>query len=287
MIDKLNKNQINSFKKTGYLIVKSFFNKKKINIANKWLKSKNPKTITKSWTETEPGVPVAVYSVLNEKKTPVYYLSSNKIMLELASQLMNESVYIWHSKVNFKDKWGGTAEYYHQDQVYWKDRGYKSDKMLSCMIPLESHNIHNAGLKLFVGSHKLGFIKHDPFVNINGLCKFMINQKKLDKLNKKCKLIDIKVEPGDILFFHSSIVHGSSHNSSPKSRAIILSQLNTLSNLPSNVKTNAIKFNLKRSKIEYLEAKRRFHWFTNKYFGQKKSSKITFSAPIPSEEKKN
>ena len=287
MINKFFKKQLNFFKKKGYLIIKSFFDKKKINLANKWLKSKNPKSITKSWTETEPGVPVAVYSVLNEKKTPVYNLSSNTLMLRLASQLMNENVYIWHSKVNFKDKWSGTAEYYHQDQVYWKDRGYKSDKMLSCMIPLETHNIHNAGLKLFSGSHKLGFIKHDPFVNINGLCKFMISQKKLDKLNKKYKLVDIDAQPGDILFFHSSIVHGSSHNSSPKSRSIILSQLNTFSNLPKSVQTNAIKFNLKKSKIEYLEAKRRFQWFTNKYLNQKKSNKITFSAPIPIEEKQN
>ena len=34
-------------------------------------------------------MPIAVYSVLNEK-TPVYDLSSNKMMLELAAQLMNE-----------------------------------------------------------------------------------------------------------------------------------------------------------------------------------------------------
>ena len=285
MIKKISKKQIDFFKKKGYLIVKSFFNKKKISLANKWLKSKNSKAITKSWTETEPGVPIAVYSVLNETLSPVYSLSANKIMLKLASQLMKEDVYIWHSKVNFKDRWCGTAEYYHQDQVYWKDRGYKSDKMLSCMIALEPHNQSNAGLKLFSGSHKLGFIRHEPFININGLCKFMINQKKLDFLYKKHELVDIHVEPGDILFFHSSIVHGSSHNASPNSRSIILSQLNTFSNLPKSVQSNAVKFNLKRSKIEYLEAKRRLKWFENKFLKQKKTKKITFSAPIPFEEK--
>lgn len=285
MLKKISKKQIDFFKKKGYLIIKSFFNKKKISLANKWLKSKNSKAITKSWTETEPGVPIAVYSVLNETFSPVYSLSANKIMLKLASQLMKEDVYIWHSKVNFKDRWCGTAEYYHQDQVYWKDRGYKSDKMLSCMIALEPHNKSNAGLKLFSGSHKLGFIRHEPFININGLCKFMISQKKLDFLYKKHELVDIHVEPGDILFFHSSIVHGSSHNASPNSRSIILSQLNTFSNLPKSVQSNAVKFNLKRSKIEYLEAKRRLKWFENKFLKQKKTKKITFSAPIPFEEK--
>ena len=76
------------------------------------------------------------------------------------------------------------------------------------MIPLEDHNFKNAGLKLFDGSHKLGFIKHAPFININGLCKFMISQKKLDKLNKKHKLIEINVQPGDILFFTHQLFMG-------------------------------------------------------------------------------
>jgi len=283
---QINKLQINNFKKYGFLVIKSFYSKSKISKTLKWLKSRNPKKIVKSWTEKEPGVPVAVYSALGDKNTPAYKLASDEKILALASKLMSEKVYVWHSKVNFKVRWAGTVEYYHQDQVYWKDRGYKSDKMLSCMIPLEKHGTSNAGLKLFPKTHKLGFIKHDHFININSLCKFMINQKKLDSLYKKYKLVDIDLDVGDILFFHSSLVHGSSHNSSPRSRTIILSQINTLSNLPNKVKKNAINFNLKRSKIEFEEAKRRLRWFKKKYFDQKKSNKLTFSAPIPNEERK-
>ena len=222
---KLSKSQIKQFKDQGYLIFKSFYPKKRLDDALKWLKTRDPKKIAKSWTEKEPGVPIAVYSALGDKNTKVYRIASDKKVLDLASQLMSDKVYLWHSKVNFKERWGGTVEYYHQDQVYWKDRGYKSDKMLSCMIPLENHNQKNAGLKIFPKTHKLGFIKHDHFININGLCKFMINQKTLDKFYKKYKLVDIELQTGDILFFHSSLVHGSSHNSSPKSRSIILSQI--------------------------------------------------------------
>ena len=283
---KLNKSQIKQFKDQGYLVLKSFYSKKKLVDALKWLKSRDPKRIAKSWTEKEPGVPIAVYSALGDKNTKVSRIASDEKILDLASQLMSDKVYLWHSKVNFKERWGGTVEYYHQDQVYWRDRGYKSDKMLSCMIPLESHNRSNAGLKIFPKTHKLGFIKHDHFININGLCKFMINQKALDKFYKRYNLVDIELNAGDILFFHSSIVHGSSHNSSPKSRTIILSQINTISNLPKKVQSNAIQFNLKRSKIEFDEAKRRLKWFKKKYFDQKKSSKLTFSAPIPNEERK-
>lgn len=283
----ITKKNIEFFSKNGFFHYKNFFSKKKINIAKKWMLKQNPKKILKSWTETEPHVPLAVYSVLSEKKSPISELSINKKMLNIASKLIQAPVYVWHSKVNMKVAWCGTVEYFHQDRVYWQDRGYPSDKMLSCMIIMDDHNQDNAGLQVFKGTHKLGFIKHVPFININGLAKFMVSPKTLDKINKKYEHIRVNAKIGDVFFFHSSLLHGSSHNSSPNNRMIILSQLNTIGNQPKNVKNNAIKFNLLRAKREYDESLRRFRWFKSKYFNQKKSTKILFSAPIPKEEKNN
>ena len=50
-------------------------------------------------------------------------------MLDFASILMGDETYIWASKVNMKAAWCGN-EYYHQDLVYWKDRGYPKMKCL-------------------------------------------------------------------------------------------------------------------------------------------------------------
>ena len=58
----------------------------------------------------------------------------------MATQLMNEKVAFGIAKLIIKIN-GVALRVHHQDQVYWKDRGYKSDKMLSCMIPLEDHNL--------------------------------------------------------------------------------------------------------------------------------------------------
>ena len=113
----------------------------------------------------------------------------------------------------------------------------------------------------------------------------MIPTKKLDHLKKKYGLKVINAKPGDVLFFHMGLVHGSSHNISSKSRAIILSQLNTIGNEPKQVSKNARIFNLTRSKFEKDESLRKYKWFKNKYDLQKKSKKLTFSAPIPKEEK--
>ena len=158
--------------------------------------------------------------------------------------------------------------------------------MLSAMVFLEKHNDHNAPLKIFPKTHKLGFIKHAPFINVNGLAKYMIPPKKLNELDKKFGVYTVNADVGDVLFFHMGCVHGSGHNISEKSRTVVLSQLNTYNNIPKNVEKNSKNFNLKRARREFDESKRRSLWFKKKYFSQLNSKKLTFSAPITNIEKK-
>ena len=281
----LNLKQIKHFKEKGYVIVKKFFSSRLCINASKWLHKQDPEKLANTWTEQEPMVPLAVYFAIHNYETPISKLAKNKDLLNCASQLINDEVYIWSSKVNLKAKWCGTAEYYHQDIVYWKDRGYKKHDMLSAMIVLEDHNLKNAALQVFPGSHKLGFVEHEPFININGLAKFMVHPKKLDQYYKKYGLQAIEAKPGDVVFFHASLIHGSSHNISNNGRMIILSQLNSIGNKPKNVTHKSRQFNLSRARQEYKEAKRKLVWFRKKYNQQLNQKTLTFSAPIVKEEK--
>lgn len=280
------KNYINKFKDDGFYLFKNLFRKDEIKSAVDWFNNKNPSKLAKSWTEKEPAVPLAVFSVIHNGENPVSKICNNKDMLNIASKMMGDDVYIWSSKINVKAAWCGTAEYYHQDLVYWKDRGYPKDEMLSCMVFMEEHNINNAALHVIPGSHKNGFINHIPFININGLAKYMIPPQKLNELNATCGVKIISAEPGDVLFFHTSLVHGSSHNISPKGRMIMLSQLNTVGNEPMEVNIKAREFNLNRAKYEKDEAERKYKWFSEKYKNQLSNQELTFAAPIPKEEKK-
>ena len=273
------------YEKNGFVLVKNFLNKKKCKKTLNWLNSKNKKKLAKSWTEQEPGVDLAVYFVVHKGNSPISKLANNKKVLNFASKLVDDEVYIYSSKVNLKAAWCGAVEYFHQDLVYWRDRGYPRDDMLSAMVFLESHNDENAPLNIFPKTHKLGFIKHEPFINLNGLAKFMVPPKKLSDLKKKYGVKKINAEPGDVLFFHMACVHGSGHNISSKNRTVVLSQLNSKGNIPTNTEKNSKKFNLKRAKREYDESKKRFDWFRKKYFNQLNSKKVTFSAPIVKEER--
>lgn len=282
----LGKAALRAFARQGYHLERGLFPRKKASAAAQWLHAQDQAKLAKTWTEQEPGVPLAVYTVVHKGKDPVSELANDKRMLGMASELMGSEVYIWASKVNVKAAWCGTVEYYHQDLVYWKDRGYPKDEMLSCMVCLEPHGLANAGLHVLPGTHKYGFIEHEPFININGLGKFMIPPKRMDALYKKHGLKVIEAEPGDVLFFHTSLVHGSAHNISPFGRMILLSQLNTVGNEPVAVSENARRFNLARAEREVKEAERKYLWFKKKYEEQLASRELTFLAPIPDEERK-
>lgn len=275
---------VEAFGRDGYYLHRGLFARQQAEEACAWLKSQDPQRLAKSWTEQEPGVPLAVFSVIHKDTHPISVMANDRRMLDMAGELMGAPVYIWSSKVNLKAAWCGAVEYYHQDLVYWKDRGYPRDEMLSCMVFLERHHLRNAALHVFPGSHRSGFIEHVPFININGLSKFMVPPATLDRLYRECGLVAIDAEPGDVLFFHTSLVHGSSHNIGPESRMIVLSQLNTVGNEPVEVTTNARQFNLRRAEAELREAERRYQWFKQKHENQLTSDEPTFSAPIPERE---
>lgn len=273
------------FEEAGFVLRKSLFTEAEVASARDWLVSQEPSKLVKTWTESEPGVPLAIYSVVHEVENPVGKVAIDRRITRAASEIMGEDTYIWSSKVNMKAAWCGAVEYYHQDFVYWKDRGYPTDRMLSCMVFFDPHGPSNAGLHLFPGSHKQGLLDHEPFINLNGLSKWMIPPRILDELNRSYGMEVIEAQPGDALFFHTSLVHGSSHNISPRRRMICLVQMNTTSNQPTEVPVAAKSFNLRRAELEVAEARRRLSYFEDKLFKQQRTTEITFGAPIPKEER--
>ena len=278
---------IESYRREGYYIHRGLFSGSEAEAAASWLRTQDHAALAQSWTEEEPGVALAVLPGVHTGDHPVGRLARGTAMLAIAGALMDAPVYIWSSKVNMKAAWCGTAEYYHQDLVYWKDRGYPRNDMMTAMIFLESHGPRNAGLQVVPGTHRAGLIDHQPFINVNGLAKFMVPPATLDRLHGEHGVVSVEGEPGDVIFFHAALVHGSSHNISPDSRMTVLSQLNTVGNEPVDVGVNAREFNLRRAEFELREAERRNAWFKRKYDEQVASDDVMFAPPIPDRERQS
>ena len=106
----------------------------------------------------------------------------------------------------------------------------------------------------------------------------------LNRTHKKYGHKVINAEPGDVLFFHSLLIHGSGHNISPNPRMIILTQVNPKKDRPLNSSSKVRKFNMSRAKQEIKSAKRKYEFYKSKYKKQLKNKKVIFNNPIPKEE---
>ena len=106
--------------------------------------------------------------------------------------------------------------------------------------------------------------KHEKFLNINSLQKYFVPPKVLSKVNKKYPAISIKAKAGSCLFFHSKLIHGSSHNISPEDRKILLYDISSLQDYKSAKKDKIQSFNRKeRIKFELKELEKEFLFSDN------------------------
>lgn len=281
----LTNEQIKSYQENGYVLVKDFFTTDQTTAAGDWLRNQDQESLAKTFTDQEPGVKLAVYQNVLNAESPISKLANDERVLRFASELMGDETYIWSSKVNLKAAWCGTVEYYHQDYAYWKGRGYDTLEMSTCMIFVDDHSVNNGGLHVIPKTHKIGYIEHNRFININGLSKSMISPEKLTELHSEFGLDAIDAKAGDVLFFSAGLIHGSSHNISPDPRMIILSQMNTKGNVPIAANDKAKEYNLSRARHEVESCEQRLAYYKNKYQKQASSDLPTFNSPVPKQEK--
>lgn len=242
------------FKKNGYIIFKNFLNLKKINTLKYLIKNiqkKNNQNKTR-----EPGNKLTTIGGLLNYKQIDNLILKNKKFINICETLIGKNYKVWNCKANLKPKWYGMAEYYHQDYVYWKKYGLRSNRSFSCMIFLDQHNPLNGGINIFPSSHNKVY-EHSNFLNINSQNKKLIPKKILDKIFLKKKYIFLDEPAGSCIFFHSKLVHGSGQNISNKNRAIILLQISTKLDVSNYKRLNKSKIFEKTRLYEIKELKKR------------------------------
>ncbi len=222
----ISKKDLKSFEKSGYLLVNNVLKNNELQDIRKVLK-KLEKIQKSSRGVTEPGVKKSLIHSLHKEKGLNKIIEEKNWFQEFSKKLLKtSSVSVWNAKSNLKQRWNGSVEYFHQDFIYWRELGFQSSKMLNCMVFIDDHSHLNGGLWIFPGSHKKLY-KHKSFLNINSLHKYFIHPNLLDKLSLKFKPLSITAKKGSCLFFHSKLIHGSSHNISSQDRKILLYDVST------------------------------------------------------------
>ena len=229
---QLSQQQLETYKKDGYLIVKDFLHKEevdklyKIAIDDETLRKhafdlndmSGKKTKLTLWYK--PGNDA--YGLLTK---------SNRMVNSVDHLLDGESaVCHFHSKLMQKEPKVGGAWEWHQDYGYWyKNEFLFPDQMMSVMVAITDANKENGCLQVIKGSHKMGRIEHGFAGEQVGA-----SQHYVDLALKTMELVYVEIDAGDALFFHSNLLHRSEANLSKKPRWSLISVYNRSTNIPYN-----------------------------------------------------
>ena len=156
-------------------------------------------------------------------------LTRSEAMVHAVQDLLGEGeVCHFHSKLMQKEPQVGGAWEWHQDYGYWYKNGFLfPDAMISVMLALTEANKKNGCLQVLKGTHKMGRVEHNFAGEQQGADMDFVNEA-LGRFER----VYVELEPGDILFFHSNILHMSEANTSDKARWSMISAYNLSYNKP-------------------------------------------------------
>lgn len=153
--------------------------------------------------------------------------SRNERITDNVEILFGEPIYIYSSKMIFKNAREGGAWEWHQDYGYWYNYGCLMPTMNSCIIAIDAATKENGCLQVLRGSHKIGRINHD---RIND--QTVADNERIQEAKKRFDLEYIEMQPGDALIFDGNLLHRSDSNHSDFDRWSFIASYNTVSNKP-------------------------------------------------------
>jgi ectoine hydroxylase-related dioxygenase (phytanoyl-CoA dioxygenase family) len=224
--------QITQYHQDGYLILKSFFNAQEagklyqVAIADDAV-SKHAINVNDSSGK--------------RSKLSLWYKPGNDIygLLTRGESLVNavdkvlegeSAVCHFHSKLMQKEPRVGGAWEWHQDYGYWyKNEFLLPGQMMSVMVAITEANKENGCLQVIKGSHKMGRVEHGFSGEQVGA-----SQRYVDLALKTMDLVYVELQAGDVLLFHSNLLHRSEANLSDKPRWSMISCYNRAANIGYN-----------------------------------------------------
>ncbi len=226
--------QIQQYNQEGYLIIRSFLNAEEVEklyqvaITDR-AASKNAINVNDSSGKRsklslwyKPGDDV--YGLLTRSQQLV---DSVDQLLDKKADGSQAAVCHFHSKLMQKEPRVGGAWEWHQDYGYWyKNEFLLPDQMMSVMVAITDATPENGCLQVIRGSHKMGRVEHGFAGEQVGA-----SQRYVDLALNTMELVYVELKAGDVLFFHSNILHRSEANLSDQPRWSMISCYNRQSNV--------------------------------------------------------
>ena len=217
----------NQFQEKGYCFIRNFFTGKDMITILSNINRDDSISSNELNLKGSVGYESSVTVWSGDSNDSVSNIFRYKKLVKILEVLLDDKVYLYHAKLNRKKPFTGGSWDWHQDFGFWYKNGCLYPDMLSVYVATSHSTVENGCLMLLEGSHKIGRLDH---VRINE--QNTIESKLLDILMRKFKVINCTTEPGDIIIFHSNILHGSNINKSKYERSGLIGVYNSKHNNP-------------------------------------------------------
>lgn len=234
---QINQEEISNYHKNGFIIVRSMFSESEAEAL--YRTAINDEEISKhSYDLNDSSGKKTRLALWFTPGEDIYgLLTRTEKIVNAVDQLLDgdSSVCHFHSKLMQKEPHVGGAWEWHQDYGYWYKNGFSyPDQMISVMTALTEATIENGCLQVIPGSHKMGRVEHAFSGEQNGA-----DMRFVEESLKKSELVYVTLKPGDVLFFHSNLLHRSNSNDSDHARWSLISAYNRSANIPFNEKSTS------------------------------------------------
>ena len=152
-------------------------------------------------------------------------------MVGAASKLMGGAEpYSSHTKILLKEPFKGGAWEWHQDFGYWYNQGVtQPDKIISAIVAIDENREDNGAIRIITKSHKLGKLDHGNYAGQTGADPVRV----LESVTiPGYDVVNLLLNPGDVAFTHSNLLHCSRPNLSPDWRRNFIVAYNSKENEP-------------------------------------------------------
>lgn len=218
--------QVEQYNQDGYLILRNFYQTDEVSKLYRIAieddaVSKNAINVNDSTGKRSklslwyvPGDDV--YGLLSRGKSLVNAVDK---LMEKDDPTGNNSVCHYHSKLMQKEPKVGGAWEWHQDYGYWyKNEFLFPNQMMSVMVAITDANKENGCLQVIKGSHRMGRVEHGFSGEQVGASPRFV-----ELALQTMELVYVELQAGDILLFHSNILHRSEANVSDYPRWSMIS----------------------------------------------------------------
>jgi ectoine hydroxylase len=215
------------YAKNGFVVARGMFDSREIDLLRRAAKE-DRQLDQHSFGKGDGEGGIVRLSLWNHPGDTIYGMFARcETAVNTAETLLDGEVYHYHSKMIMKDAKVGGAWAWHQDYGYWYQNGVLFPDLTSAFIAVDPATRENGCMQVLGGSHLMGRIDHVLTGDQAGA-----DLERVREAQKRLPLVYVEMDPGDVLFFHSNLLHRSDQNRSEKPRWAMICCYNAARNDP-------------------------------------------------------